>query len=162
MNKLANICTTLDWGKRLGRCLCATRHLQHLIALAVMTAVAAGILLFLVDPNIKSPLDGMWSAWVTMTHVGFGDVVPTSFFGRLLAAGLILLGLALLSLFTALVSVALIGNAEALSGGEQCPNPNNDALILAELSRLHERMSALERQLSERTAAPSASGGDRL
>ncbi|MDP3009144.1 MAG: ion channel [Methylococcales bacterium] len=32
----------------------------------------------------------MWSAWVTMTHVGFGDVVPTSFLGRLFSAGLIL------------------------------------------------------------------------
>ena len=83
-----------------------------------MVTLAVGLILFLIDPNIKSPLDGIWSAWVTMTHVGFGDVVPISFFGRLLAAGLILFGLVFFSLFTALVSVALIGrNMDALGTG---------------------------------------------
>src|SRR5512137_1741351 len=85
------------------------RSLVYLLILAFAVAIASGLLLFIIDPNVHSLFDGIWSAWVTMTHVGFGDVVPTSFFGRLLSAGLILFGLVFFSLFTALVSVALIG-----------------------------------------------------
>lgn len=69
------------------------KNLGYLILLAIMMTLVMGVILFLIDPNIESPFDGIWSAWVTMTHVGFGDVVPISFFGRLLAAGLILFGL---------------------------------------------------------------------
>ena len=87
-----------------------------------------------------------------MTHVGFGDVVPISFFGRLLAVGLILFGLVFFSLFTALVSVSLIGrNMDALGMDmrqiEQGANriQTGEDRILAELARLHKRLKALEK-----------------
>jgi voltage-gated potassium channel len=121
-----------------------------------MVTLAVGLILFLIDPNIKSPFDGIWSAWVTMTHVDFDDVVPISFFGRILAAGLILFGLVLFSLFTA---VALIGrNMQALGMDvrqieqEAGRIHTGEGRILAELARLHERMAALEKQLSSRSA----------
>lgn len=119
-----------------------------------MMTLTFGILLFLIDPNIKSPLDGIWSAWATMTQVGFGDVVPTSLFGRLLASGLILFGLVLFSLLTALVSVTLIGsNVDAVGMNEQRLDQwsgsatQDETKILAELARLHARMEAMEKQL---------------
>jgi hypothetical protein len=155
MKWLTQFHIALNWGKQLGSCLCTARSLHHLVLLAIMIAVTAGLLLFLVDPNIDSPLDGIWSAWVTMTHVGFGDVVPISFLGRLLAAGLILSGLMLFSLFTALVSVALIGESrEILEVRLQPVKPEakaahvEDDRMLAELAKLHERMSILEKQWS--------------
>jgi voltage-gated potassium channel len=120
-----------------------------------MVTLAVGLILFLIDPNIKSPLDGIWSAWVTMTHVGFGDVVPVSFIGRLLAAVLILFGLVFFSLFTALVSVALIGrNMDALGLNvrqieqEAGRIQTGEDRILAELAQMHERLKALEKLLS--------------
>ncbi|MDD1640269.1 MAG: potassium channel family protein, partial [Methylococcaceae bacterium] len=85
------------------------RSLVYLLILAISVAIASGFILYIIDPNVHSLFDGIWSAWVTMTHVGFGDVVPTSFFGRLLSAILILFGLALFSLSTALFSVTLMG-----------------------------------------------------
>ena len=148
----------IHWGNNLRIDLFRVKNLGYLVLLAIMVTLAVGLILFLIDPNIKSPLDGIWSAWVTMTHVGFGDVVPISFFGRLLAAGLILFGLVFFSLFTALVSVALIGrNMDALGADMQQIEQKADHIqtgedrILAELARLHERMKALERQLSSNT-----------
>jgi voltage-gated potassium channel len=141
----------IQWGKTLKTDLIKTQTLWYLILLAIMVTLMAGLLLFLIDSNIHSPLDGVWSAWVTMTHVGFGDVVPVSFFGRLLASGLILLGLVFFSLFTALVSVALIGrNMDALGMDMKQIEHEADRLqtgedrILNEIARLHERMAALE------------------
>ncbi len=152
MNWLADFQNALHWGNSLRLDLFKSRHLGYLILLALMVTLSVGLVLFIIDPNVTSPMDGIWSAWVTMTHVGFGDVVPISFFGRLLSACLILLGLVLFSLFTALVSVALIGrNLHALSENRQWQQ-NSDAiivssgeqLILDELAKLHQRIAELE------------------
>ncbi len=144
----------LQWGNSLRGDLFRSKHLTYLVLLAALVTLVVGLLLFLIDPNIKSPFDGIWSAWVTMTHVGFGDVVPVSFFGRLLATGLILFGLVLFSLFTAVVSVALIGrNIHALgrdisqSEQEDGRVQTGEDKVLDELARLHRRMEALEKRL---------------
>ncbi|MFZ2407434.1 MAG: potassium channel family protein [Methylobacter sp.] len=126
----------------------------HLFILAVSVAIGSGLVLYLVDSGIRTPLDGIWSAWVTMTHVGFGDVVPASFFGRLLSALLILFGVILFSLFTATLSVILM-NKDMKTWGmdvrqieqETARIGTDETQILRELARLHERMTALEQQL---------------
>jgi voltage-gated potassium channel len=153
MRWLAECHHAIQWGSNLRFDLLKSKSLGYLVLLAAMVTLAAGLLLFIIDPNIKSPLDGIWSAWVTMTHVGFGDVVPVSFFGRLLASGLILLGLVFFSLFTALVSVGLIGRNMDVLGmdmkqieQEAGSLQTGEDRILAELARLHERMEALEKQ----------------
>lgn len=158
MRWLTECHNAIHWGNNLRIELFKLKNLGYLVLLAVLVTLAVGLILFLIDPNIHSPFDGIWSAWVTMTHVGFGDVVPISFFGRLLAAGLILFGLVFFSLFTALVSVALIGrNMDALGVNmrqiEQGTNriQTGEDRILAELARMHERLKALEKQLSSNT-----------
>jgi voltage-gated potassium channel len=129
------------------------QNLFNLLILALAVSVGAGLLLYMLDANIHSLLDGIWSAWVTMTHVGFGDVVPTSFLGRVLSAALILFGLVLFSLFTALLSANLIGkNLDAWGHDarslEQDVNQleTEESKILKELVRLHDRLDALEKQ----------------
>jgi voltage-gated potassium channel Kch len=131
------------------------QSLVYLLILAVAVAIASGLILYIVDPNIHSLFDGIWSAWVTMTLVGFGDVVPTSFLGRLLTASLILFGLTLFSLFTAILSVTLIGKNMDTWGHdvrhiehETVRIEKEENQILKELARLHERMEALEKQMS--------------
>lgn len=131
------------------------RTLVYLLTLAFAVTIASGFTLYMIDPNIHSLFDGIWSAWVTMTHVGFGDVVPTSFLGRLLSAALILFGLALFSMFTAIVSVTLIGK-DMDTWGQNVRQIEQDTSrieteenqILHELARLHKRMTALEKKLS--------------
>ena len=145
----------LNLFKNLLNDLIGKRSLVYLLILAISVAIASGLILYLLDPNIHSLFDGIWSAWVTMTHVGFGDVVPTSFLGRLLSATLILFGLALFSLSTAIFSVTLIGkNIDAWGSDvrqieqEASRIETEENQILHELARLHERMDALEKQLS--------------
>lgn len=61
----------------------------------------SGIIISGLDPNIETALDGIWWAWVTVTTVGYGDVVPVSAVGRAFGFGLILVGLLLFSVLTA-------------------------------------------------------------
>ncbi len=63
--------------------------------------VVVGVLAAGVDPNIKSPIDGVWWALATISTVGYGDVVPTSWMGRMIGMVLILFGLGLFVIITA-------------------------------------------------------------
>jgi voltage-gated potassium channel len=145
----------LLWANTLRIELFKVRSLGNLVLISVLAAVVTGFLLFIVDPNVNSLFDGIWAAWVTMTHVGFGDVVPVSFMGRLLAAALILFGLVFFSIFTALVSVALIGKSFEEMGGSVKKIEEgagyisaSEERILSELQRLHQRLDELEKQRS--------------
>ncbi len=130
------------------------KSLSYVLMLAVIVALLFGLAVFIVDPNIQSLWDGIWYAWVTMTHVGYGDVVPVSFLGRLLASLLILCGLALLALLTAIMSSILIGRHLDEAGLETIrvekgasPIEHEESEILAELKRLHERLDEIEKHL---------------
>ncbi len=134
------------------------RTLVHLLALAFAVSFGAGLMLYIIDSNVHSVGDGIWSAWVTMTHVGFGDVVPTSFLGRLLSAVLILFGLTLFSLCTAILPASLIGKnmnswGDNMRQIEQETNriETDENQILGELARLHERMEHLENILKSKS-----------
>ena len=132
----------LSWLRALKSDLLKQKSLGYVLLLALLATVLFGFLVFWVDPNVHSLKDGVWFAWVTMTHVGYGDVTPTSFSGRLLAALLILFGLAVLAWLTATFSAILIGR-------EVGEVEKEEDLILAELRRLHERLSQLERKLDK-------------
>lgn len=77
------------------------------ISLAVI--ILAGLLMAAIEPTVGTPWDGIWWAWVTVTTVGYGDIVPTTAAGKLFGALLILLGVGLFSLMTASFSSFFIG-----------------------------------------------------
>jgi voltage-gated potassium channel len=128
--------------------------LVSLLMLAVAASFGSGFVLYIIDPNVHSPVDGIWSAWVTMTHVGFGDVVPISLLGRLLSSGLILFGLILFSLCTAILSASLVG--KNMDGWEknlrqlEQETETDTTKILKELARLHQRLDNLEQQFKDK------------
>jgi voltage-gated potassium channel len=68
----------------------------------------------------------MWWAIVTLTTVGYGDVVPITPFGRLLAAFTAVLGIAMLALPTAILTSGLMermaDKAREKPAGGRCPH----------------------------------------
>jgi voltage-gated potassium channel len=54
--------------------------------------------------NIKNIGDGLWWAITTVTTVGYGDRFPTTSEGRLLAVGLMVMGISLMGVITASVA----------------------------------------------------------
>jgi voltage-gated potassium channel len=58
------------------------------------------------DPNsnIKTAEDAIWWAWVTVTTVGYGDKYPVTTEGRIIASGLMAVGVGLLGTFTGLMA----------------------------------------------------------
>lgn len=72
---------------------------------ALYLVFIAGAVEATVDPrDFTSSWDGMWWAMVTVTTVGYGDLVPRSVAGRVVAMMLMLVGIGFISVLTATVA----------------------------------------------------------
>lgn len=122
------------------RAVLAQNHLGKTLFIVLVFVTGGGILISSIDPAITSPWDGIWWAWVTVTTVGYGDVVPASATGRIFAAILMLLGISMLSLITANISAYLLSrSAEKELRYEQRE--------LKKLLQLEERLNTIEEKL---------------
>src|SRR5258708_9994118 len=77
-----------------------------LVSMLLVVFASIGILQFETVPHahIKSADDALWWAIVTITTVGYGDRYPVTSEGRLLAAGLMVFGVALFGTFSGFVA----------------------------------------------------------
>ena len=110
------------------------------LVISFFIVMISGLLIAYLDPNIETPWDGIWWAWVTVTTVGYGDVVPTSAPGRLFGSLLILLGIGLFSILTANISAFLVGRDAAREERE----------MRHRLKDIQERLERLEQRLGEK------------
>ena len=90
------------------------RFAAYLIAATWLTAVIAfGVVEHLVDPDsFPNIWLGMWWALQTVTTVGYGDIVPASTAGKILASFLLLGGLSFLAVVTGVVTSAFVTQAQ--------------------------------------------------
>ena len=93
-------------------------QLGNLLAFTLFMVVVSGILISGFDPAIHDPWEGIWWALVSITTVGYGDVVPVSGPGKFFASLLIVLGIVVFSVLTATVSAYLIRRSEEERGEE--------------------------------------------
>ena len=80
-------------------------------AVGVATLVG-GVSIFLfergLNPGISALADGMWWALVTLTTVGFGDISPVTWQGRIVGSVLMIAGMFTLALFAGIVGNTLL------------------------------------------------------
>lgn len=98
--------------------------------------------------NIRSLPDALWWAATTVTTVGYGDRYPTTTTGRLIAVGLMVVGIALLGVVTASIAAWFV---QRLQPVEEAESRTEATLgdVLAELQRMNERLDAMEARASE-------------
>lgn len=88
-----------------------------------------------------------WWALQTVTSVGYGDVVPTTTVGRVIAGVLMVSGLAFLAVVTASVTAALIESTRGRLGRRRRAPTDDIATRLASIdTRLEKIESALRPQ----------------
>jgi type VI protein secretion system component VasK len=84
-----------------------------IVSSTFVVVVASGVLMRVLDhreyPNI---FVGMWWAVQTVTTVGYGDVTPAARIGRLVAAVVMLEGIALIAIVTAAVTSTFVARAD--------------------------------------------------
>ena len=77
-----------------------------------LTTLLGGVTIYLVEvrlnPAIRTLTDGIWWALVTITTVGFGDITPVTFLGRIVGAVMMVGGMFTLALFAGIVGSRLV------------------------------------------------------
>ena len=120
--------------RRLEKALETGRILPYMFFTIAAITVAYGFLMRLVDPHDFPSIGlALWWAAETVTTIGYGDVVPTTTFGRFVAAGLMIFGFASLSLFAGIVASVFVHRRETAT---QRPEIKALETRLAEIERL--------------------------
>jgi len=98
------------------------------------------------DAKIVTFGDALWWAITTITTVGYGDLYPVTPIGRLVAAALMMSGIAVLGVVTASIASWLVQRVEdtAESVAEAVEEP-----VRAEVAELVAEISALRREIAE-------------
>jgi voltage-gated potassium channel len=124
--------------------LTVARAARIIASVTVFVTIIGGVLIHFTDPKSFSNVgDGLWWSVQTVTTVGYGDLVPASTTGRLVAALVMLVGIGFLTVITASITSAFIENARRrLEGG------GTDTLS-ASLDQISARLEAIEARLKE-------------
>ena len=125
--------------RRSERALETGRILPYMFCTIAVVTVAFGFVMRVADPH-DFPNVGLaiWWAAETVTTIGYGDVVPTTVFGRLVAAGLMIFGFASLSLLAGVVASVFVHRRESAT---QRP----------EIAAVEHRLAEIERLLREKS-----------
>ena len=118
------------------------RAVRMVAVIALSLAAIAAVFEWAVDPGIGSFRDSLWWAIVTVTTVGYGDVVPTSTAGRLVGALLMLAGVSAIPIATSLVVSVFISRLQAQQHAQDAD----------ERQELIDRLERIEQALLSRDA----------
>ncbi len=98
--------------------LASLRDVVEIIVVAVsaigLVVLMAGNVIYILEPQtVGNAFGGVWWSLVTMTTVGYGDIVPQTIPGQLLAALLMIMGIGLFAMITAIVSFKLVSTMKS-------------------------------------------------
>ena len=111
-----------------------------------ITVVAGLIMTSLDHENFPSLGSGLWWAIQTVTTVGYGDHVPATVAGRIVAALVMLLGIGLITVITASITSGFVSRWQGKRS-----QAANGALSAEQLRSIDERLKSIEAALNERS-----------
>lgn len=116
-----------------------------IVVLTASVVVIGGVLMRIFDHSEFSNVwVGMWWALQTATTVGYGDVTPAHVSGRVIAAFVMLEGIAFLAILTAAITSTFVARAAKEHDGPE---------TRGELGKIAARLDDLDRKLDELHAA---------
>jgi voltage-gated potassium channel len=119
------------------------RAIGTVISVALVLVLVAGLLARLVEPDTFTSIGlANWWAIVTVTTVGYGDVVPHSAGGRVVGSMLMLTGLAFIPTLTSVTVSALLSKR---SRADRQRLEQLEAEQAAVLARIEKQLDRIER-----------------
>jgi voltage-gated potassium channel len=97
------------------------------------------------NSNVNHYIDAVWWSFSTITTVGYGDITPVSFWGKILGIILMIVGTGLFVSYTALFANAMLGREFTRLGRRVKMIGRNVQGIQEDL---HEEELSLERQIN--------------
>lgn len=131
--------------------LLAHRRIRQALLVAMVFSVVLGLLIVPVERsvgNIRTIEDGLYWAVTTVSGVGYGDLVPVTFLGRLIAMLLQVSGVLILGLLVSLVANVLNTRQEFMFWSRSFERMNE---LQEQISRLEGKIEFLVREQSDKT-----------
>ena len=134
---------------RIGRVVASRRIFPFLVLVTLSLAMVAGFVMTLVDrEDFPSYGVGAWWAVVTIATVGYGDVVPTTPWGRVVGSATIILGVTFLSFLTATVTSLFVSAEQDRKAVEEAKlRAASEAETRALIMQLDQRLAELNAKL---------------
>jgi voltage-gated potassium channel len=120
-----------------------------IVTTTAAVVIGGGVLMRLLDPReYRSIWVGMWWALQTVTTVGYGDVTPQHRSGRIIAAFVMLEGIAFVTIVVAAITSIFVARASRERGiDEAAAEDASEVRIEARLKGIDERLDGLEKRL---------------
>jgi voltage-gated potassium channel len=115
----------------------------------VMTVGAGAVMTVIDHENYPSVGSGLWWAAQTVTTVGYGDNVPMTFAGRLVAVLVMLFGIGFLTVITAAITSTFVSRSRP----EQAPSSDAETALAEQFRQLDSRLERIEAALG-RSSSP--------
>jgi voltage-gated potassium channel len=134
---------------RAARAVSTRRVFPYLAGATAVTAISTGIIVRLIDhKDFHTVGDGIWWAIVTLATVGYGDIVPTTPWGRVVGSIVIVFGVTFLAFLTATVTSLFVSSEQQEAAEkERAVMSRGEEQILGLLRKLDEHMTAIETKL---------------
>jgi voltage-gated potassium channel len=151
---------------RIARIVMAGSGLRRLFARIGRVAIVAAGVVFLgaavayyaehpTNPEFATYRDSLWWGIVTLTTVGYGDIVPKTPTGRFAGVMIMITGIGILGVLAG--SMASFFRIEpSTSTNDESPTPTNADPVLAEVIQLREQVARLADEIARLAAGPGA------
>ena len=135
-------------------------------AFAAVVVLTSGSALWLVerdqpDSTLHSYEDALWWALTTLTTTGYGDHIPVTTTGRVIGAGVMVTGVAVIGAAAAIIALAL--TVRLARHEERAVKAEAEFLehrLEIRLARIETQLDGLDARLQARSSAPTDDGAD--
>lgn len=117
----------------------ATRALLFIVGLTIFVVLVSAFVMWISDDQEFNTFGrSVWWSVQTVTTVGYGDVVPDSTLGRVVAGLVMLMGVAFISILSGVTASVLVQNLRQRRGLDRTE------LLLQRVEDLHRRLDEMD------------------
>jgi voltage-gated potassium channel len=135
-----------------------------MILITVGIVVVGGVIVWVFDRRDFPDLGGaLWYTLQTVTTVGYGDMVPVTGVGRIVGASVMVTGVALIAILTALITSTFVEAAQRRQrAGREARERDSIEALQERLDEVLAKLTAIEAALEHREGDPDPDPPRRL